>query len=355
MSTIEQDVAAVLDTLRSGWLTMGPQTQAFEAAFAERLGAPHAVAVSSGTAALQLAVLGAGAGPGDEVLIAGLAAADTVAAVGRSGAAAVACELEPDAPWGPDLADVARRISGPVRAIVVAHPYGAPVALGELRSLCDAHAIPLIEDCTEALGAEGVGRTGDLACFSLADDRQLSVGEGGVVTARGEQPASTVRALRSHAMTSVTWDRHRGHAESYDVLGIGFNFRLDEPRAALARSRLARLDDVVAVRRRAARDYAERLRAAGVLAPWPQALIDRASPLAFPVLLADAGARAAAETRLEAAARPTTRPRAALAGGQLTSASELAARLVSLPIPADEESAERIGAAVEALVGPSAA
>jgi dTDP-4-amino-4,6-dideoxygalactose transaminase len=172
----EAEISAVLDTLRSGWLTMGPRTQAFEAAFAESVGASHAVAVGSGAAAVHLALLGAGYTPGDPVNA------------------------------GPEHEDLVRAVGG----------FVVPDAAVSIEN--------------------GRVQPGDVAFHPL--DEQI--GLGGVVTTEDEGVAARVRSLRGHALTSGTWDRHRGHAAGYDVIDIGFNYRMDEARAALALAMLSR-------------------------------------------------------------------------------------------------------------------
>ena len=231
----EADIEAVLDALRSGWLTMGPRIQAFEAAFAAYVGAEHAVAVSSGTAGIHLAVR-AVVEPGMEVLIPALGGDAAEAAVLAVGGLVhygdvISAEdptLDPDQAVGAEV-------------LVVVHPHGFRATVPDV-------AVPVIEDCRAALGL-GVGRAGLVACWSFADGRPLGMGEGGCVTTDDEAVAARVRLLRQHAMTSGTWDRHRGHSDSYDVVDIGFNFRLDEPRAALGSSQLAHLDEDLEARR----------------------------------------------------------------------------------------------------------
>jgi dTDP-4-amino-4,6-dideoxygalactose transaminase len=302
----EEDVEAVLDCLRSGWLTMGPRIQEFETAFARYAGAEHAVAVSSGTAALHLALLAAGVGPGDEVIAPSLSFVASASAARFVGAQPVLCDVIGPRDLNLDPADVARRVTERTRAVVAVHFAGYPAAVEELRALCDERKLILIEDCAQAIGAElaGGGRAGsvgELGCFSFFSKKQLCVGEGGAVTTDDPELAARVRSLRSHAMTSVTWDRHRGHAASYDVVDIGFNYRLDEPRAALALSRLARLDDDIAARRAAVRAYRAGLAdVVGVELPWDDAAVARSSHFAFPILLADRTARDGVRAALRA-------------------------------------------------------
>jgi dTDP-4-amino-4,6-dideoxygalactose transaminase len=290
----ERDVQAVLDCLRSGWLTMGPRTQAFERALADYVGVPHAVAVSSATAALHLACLAVGIGPGDEVIVPALTFVASASAPRYVGAEPVLCDVRDPLRFNLDPEDVAARITPRTRAVVAVHFAGYPAEILALRALCDEHGLVLIEDCAQAIGARvddagrQVGTVGELGAFSFFSKKQLCVGEGGMVSTADERLATRVRLLRSHALSSSTWDRHRGHDPAYDVVDIGFNFRLDEPRAALGLSRLPRLEEDIATRRALVRAYRERLaELPGLELPWDEEAVARASHFAFLVLLAD--------------------------------------------------------------------
>ncbi|MGO9764004.1 MAG: DegT/DnrJ/EryC1/StrS family aminotransferase [Solirubrobacteraceae bacterium] len=294
----EQDVRAVLDCLESGWLTMGPRTQAFELALAGYVGTPHAVTVSSGTAALHLALLAAGIGAGDEVIVPSFTFVASAATARYLGAEPVLCDVRSPLDFNIDPDDVARRITPRTRAVVAVHFCGYAADVADLRALCDEHELVLIEDCAQAIGARiddagrQVGTVGDLGAFSFFSKKQLCVGEGGMVTSADEQRAARVRLLRSHALTSSTWDRHLGHDPAYDVIDVGFNYRLDEPRAALGLSRLQRLDDDITARRAIARAYRERLATVpGIELPFSDEAVERSSHFAFPVLLADRASR----------------------------------------------------------------
>ncbi len=293
----ESDVEAVLDTLRSGWLTMGPRIQELEGTLVERFGVPHAVTVSSGTAALQLALLGVGVEPGDEVILPALSFVGAAAAVRFAGAEPVLCDVRGAEDLGLDVDDVAARVGPRTKAVVAVHLHGYPADVAALRELCSARGIALIEDCAHAIGsrlADGswAGTAGDAGCFSLSAGKQLGVGEGGFVLTGDEAVARRVRSLRSHAMTSVTWDRHRGHANTYDIVDIGFNFRLDEPRAALALARLPRLGEEIDTRRELVRAYRSGLAdVAGVAVPWDDAAVGLGSHHRFAVLFDDVAAR----------------------------------------------------------------
>lgn len=308
----EEDVAAVLGCLEEGWLTMGPRTLAFEQALAGELGADHVVCVSSGTAALHLACLAAGLGPGDEAIVPSMTFVATAGAVRYCGAEPVLCDVISAAEPNLDPADVEARITERTRAVMAVHFCGYPADVAALRALCDERGLVLIEDAAQAIAADaGDGRTagtvGDLGCVSFFSKKQLCVGEGGAVLTADERMAGKVRSLRSHAMTSVTWDRHRGYSQSYDVLDLGFNYRMDEPRAALGLSRLPRLAEEIDERRRVARGYRERLRgAAGIELLWDDEAVERSSHFAFPILVRDLANRDRAREALQEAGVQTT-------------------------------------------------
>jgi dTDP-4-amino-4,6-dideoxygalactose transaminase len=350
----DEDVEAVLDCLRSGWLTMGPRTEAFEQALAGFVGSPHAVAVSSGTAALHLACLAAGIGPGDEVIVPALTFVASAAAARYAGAEPVLCDIRGydgvRYDLNIDVEDAARRITPRTRAVLAVHFGGYPADVLALRELCDAHGLLLLEDCAQAIGARldetgrQVGTVGELGAFSFFSKKQLCVGEGGMVCTADDELAARVRLLRSHALTSSTWDRHRGHDPAYDVVDVGFNYRLDEPRAALGLSRLQRLEQDIATRRALVRIYRERLAdVPGLELAWDERAVEFASHFFFPVLLADRDARERFRTELMAAGVQTTwypalhtftEYRAAAPAGGLPRAAEAAARHCALPLSA---------------------
>jgi len=278
----ESDIRAALDCLAGGWLTMGPRIAALEERFASAFGVEHAVAVSSGTAALHLACLAAGAGPGKSVVVPALAGHEAVVAPRLAGAVALRADVV-DA-TAPSL-DPEAAADGATVAVICSHLCGMPAEAAAVAAVCAARRWTLIEDVTAGLGARlatgrMAGTAGALGCFSLAPGGVVGVGEGGMVITADERLAARVRSLRSHAMTSVTWDRHRGHAASYDIVDIGFNYRLDEPRAALATSQLGRLDERVAERRRL---LAEVCAAAGAPALWDEDVAARSAPAVAPL------------------------------------------------------------------------
>ena len=269
---------------------MGPRIQELEAAYAEFLGCRHAIALSSCTAALHLAYLAAGVGPGDEVVVPSMSFAATSNAVLYCGATPVFADIVGRLDLGIDVADVESRITDRTKAVCAMHYAGYPAAVDRLRELCDARGIALIEDAAHSpsaeLGGRKLGTWGDSGCFSFFSNKVLSVGEGGLLATDDDGVAERVRSLRSHGMTSGSWDRHRGHAETYDIVDLGFNYRMDEPRAALLLSRMRRVDDEIARRRNIVRGYRERL--AGVerlTIPYSDEDVDRSSCYVMPTLL----------------------------------------------------------------------
>jgi len=268
---IEQAVAA---TVRSGWWSMGPRVKEFEEEFARLCDAKAALAVANGTAALHLALLAVGCAPGDEVIVPSLnfvAAANTILHVG---ATPVFCDIEGTHNLNLDVSDVAAAITPATRAVVVLHYGGHPCRIDAILELAAQHGIAVIEDAAHAPGARWKGRAcgtfGDVGCFSFFSNKNVPVGEGGMVVTNDEALAERIRLLRSHGMTSLTWDRHRGHAHSYDVVAHGFNYRLDEIRAAIGLVQLRRLAEHNAARAHLVARYREALDGvAGIEMPFP--------------------------------------------------------------------------------------
>ena len=288
----EKHVEAVAATLRSGWLTLGPRTQDFEAEFAEHIGAPHAIAVSSCTSALHLAYLAAGIGPGDEVIVPGITFVASAAAVRYCGGTPVLAEVAGQHDLGLDPEDVAAKIGPKTKAVCAVHYGGYAAPLEALRQLCETRGLALIEDAAHSPEATQVGddrklgTIGLAGTFSFFSNKILSCGEGGLLATHSDEVAELARSRRSHAMTSGTWDRHRGHAMGYDVVNVGYNYRMDEPRAALLSSRLPDLAADIARRRALTHRYRELLgELEGIVLPYEDEQVDVSSCYVMPVML----------------------------------------------------------------------
>jgi dTDP-4-amino-4,6-dideoxygalactose transaminase len=236
---------AVSSVVRSRWLTMGAVTQAFEAEIADFTGAKHAIAVTNATAALHLACLTAGLGPGDEVILPALTFVASANAIRYTGATPVFADIvgEHDLNLSSQAAEAC--LTERARAIMVVHYGGYPCDMPAFRALADRHGLALIEDAAHAIGSQLDGRHmglwGQSGCYSFFSNKNMTTGEGGMLVTDDDRVARQVRALRSHGMTSLTWDRHKGHAWSYDVTDLGYNYRIDEIRSALGRVQLRKL------------------------------------------------------------------------------------------------------------------
>lgn len=289
---------AVLSVLDSTWLTMGEVTSAFEAAFARYVGASFAVATSSGTGALHVAAALAGLGPGDEVLTPSLTFVASVNAFVYMGARPVFVDVRSLSDWTIDPEDARAKLTPRTRAICPVHYGGYLCDMAPILELARERGLTVIEDAAHAPGGrDGHGRAagtfGEAGCFSFFTNKNLTAAEGGMVVTAREEWAARARRLRSHGMTTVTWQRHAGHASSYDVLDLGYNYRITDLHAAIGLAQLAKLDRHNAARADLTRRYMERLAALpGLVLPFAQPRGHPSHHL-LPILLAEDVDRAA--------------------------------------------------------------
>jgi dTDP-4-amino-4,6-dideoxygalactose transaminase len=304
VATDDELVRAASDTVQSGWWSMGPRVAEFEQAFGELTGSKHALAVANGTAALHLALLAVDCAAGDEVLVPSLnfvAAANTIV---HTGATPVFVDVVGDHDLNMDPADVEAAITPKTKAIVVLHYGGYASDMDALGRIAGDSGVTLVEDAAHAPGGSWNGRKcgtfGAVGCFSFFSNKNLPVGEGGMIVTDDDDLQERLRLLRSHGMTTLTWDRHRGHAHSYDVVTHGFNYRLDEIRAALGLVQLRRLPEENAGRAQVSRRYREALHGTAQITmpfPDPQAQ-ERSSHHLAVVLLPEGVDRIAVRERL---------------------------------------------------------
>jgi dTDP-4-amino-4,6-dideoxygalactose transaminase len=358
----ESEIDSVVDVYRSGWLSMGPRTEEFEARFAEYVGEDHALAVTNGTAALHLICLAAGLGPGDEVVVPSLTFVATASAIRYTGATPVFADIASlEEPW--ISADAARAAIGPRTKAIMNMTYGGhPAQSAELAALAAERGLILLEDAAHglggALGERHLGTFGVAGAYSFFSNKNLPVGEGGMVVTGDEEFAARVKLLRSHGMTSLTWDRHRGHASGYDVLELGFNYRIDEARAALATARLARLDADNELRAAVAETYRNGLaELQGLTATMPPVSDGHSANHLFTVLVEESVDRDAvrsdlAEQGIQTSLHypPIHRFTAYDVDVELPLTEAYAARAITLPLfPTITE--EQIGLVLSALTG----
>ena len=236
---------AVLNVVRSRWLTMGSLTQEFESQFAKLVGAKYAIALSNCTDALHLACVAAGLKVGDEVIVPALTFVASANAVLYTGADVRFADILGLDNFNISPEEIEKNITPRTKAIIVVHYGGHPCQMKEILDIARRHNLTLIEDAAHAPGAflEGraLGTWGDMGCFSFFSNKNLATGEGGMLVTDRDDIAQRVKILRSHGMTTMTMDRHLGHAFTYDVVELGHNYRIDEIRSSLGLVQLKKL------------------------------------------------------------------------------------------------------------------
>jgi dTDP-4-amino-4,6-dideoxygalactose transaminase len=284
----ETEKQVVLDVIQNQWLTMGKVTQEFEARFADLMAAKHCIAVSNGTVALHLACLALGIGPGDEVILPALTFVASSNAVLHAGAEVRFADILSVNELNISPEKILAQITPNSKAILVVHYGGYSCRMAEIQAIADEHNLAIIEDAAHAPGArldgKMLGTWGDIGCFSFFSNKNLAVGEGGMVVTNNDDIAEKVRLLRSHAMTSFTWDRHRGFAYSYDVIDLGYNYRIDEIRSALGIVQLEKLPANNTIRKRITGRYWDAFEDSGLGLPYKTTACSSSHHI-FPVLL----------------------------------------------------------------------
>ena len=267
----DEEVAEVVDSLRSGWITSGPKVARFEEVFCQRLGVAHAVAVNSATAGLHLAVVALGLEPGDEVIVPTITWAATANVVELCGGRTVFADLDPQT-LCLDPEDTARRITARTRAIIPVHYAGQPADLAALRALAEQHGLTIIEDAAHALGAfyrgTEIGASGNVVVFSFHPIKNITTGEGGMILCRDGALADRLRRLRFHGVSKDAWKRyHRGGMPQYDVIEPGYKYNMLDLQAAIGLHQIAKLDGFNARRRQLAERYSRLLADVPEVAP----------------------------------------------------------------------------------------
>lgn len=272
-SISEADVAAVVEVLRSDWLTTGPKVEELERAFAEFGGAREAVAVANGTAALHAAVAALGVGPGDQVVVPAMTFAATANCVLYRGARPVFADVDPETLLL-DPASAEARIGPRTRAVIAVDYAGQPCNYDALGDLTESRGLSLVADASHSVGGSwggrAVGSLARLSTFSLHPVKHFTAGEGGIVTTDEPELASFMRSFRNHGITTDHRQRARSGSWFYEMTELGFNYRLTDIQCALATSQLARVEGWVERRREVAARYDRAL--AGFSAARPLAV-----------------------------------------------------------------------------------
>ena len=334
----DSDVEAVLGVLRTGRLALGPQTIGFEQAICDYVGTRHAVAVSSGTAALHLIVKALGVGAGDEVLVPSFTFAASVNACLYEGATPVFVEIERDT-YNLDPADLEGKITPRTKAVMAVDVFGHPADWDAIERIADQHGLKIIDDSCEALGASfkgaKLGRFGDAAAFAFYPNKQITTGEGGIIVTDSDDIARLCRSLRNQGRGEMgAWLEHDR---------LGYNYRLDEMSAALGASQLRRIETFLTKRERVARRYSERLARFDWLRPPVVKPDVRMSWFVYVVTLVEGLDRDAMMRRMEAHGipvrgyfspahlQPYIRARFGYTGGELPVTESIVRRTIALP------------------------
>ncbi len=259
----QAEIDALTAVIKSKWLTMGDVTSDFESQFSEFIGCRHSVAVSSCTAALHVALRCLDLSADDEVICPALTFVATANAIRYCRAKPVFADVDSLGVWNISSSTIERVLTPRTKAIVVVHYGGYPCDMPAIMELAQSKGIRIVEDAAHAVGARLQGRAmgswGDFGCFSFFSNKNLTTGEGGMVTTNRDDLAERARLLRSHAMTSATLDRYKGHASDYDVVDLGYNYRMGELNASLGLVQLAALNKRNEQRRKLVELYRSRL------------------------------------------------------------------------------------------------
>lgn len=300
-----EEIESVTKVLQSKWLSMGPITQDFEQSFAEYIDVKYAFAVTNCTAALHLAHLALDAGPGDTVICPSLTFVATANAIRYTGATPVFADISSKTELNISPDDISAKIDSKTKGICVVHYGGYPCAMDQIMDIAHKHNLYVVEDVAHAPGAgdafqnfctpahkeqnravfKRCGSIGDIGCFSFFSNKNITTAEGGMITTDNAKLADKIRALRSHGMTSLTWDRDRGHSFSYDVVTLGYNYRIDEIRSALGLAQFQNLDENNNRRRHLAGVYNELLSDVGEISIPFNNSTSTSSHHIFPIVL----------------------------------------------------------------------
>lgn len=241
----EEEIEAVTETIRSKWISTGPKCEELEQLFIDMFKVNYAVSMSNCTDALHLACLLCDVKPGDEVLCPSLTFAASVNCIKYVGATPVFCDIESPNHINIDPIEIEKKITSKTKAIIVVHMAGFPAKMDEIMAIAKRHNLKVIEDACHGPLSEykgkKLGTIGDIGCFSFFSNKNISTGEGGMLITNSDEMAQKARLLRSHGMTTMSYQRAGGHATSYDIVELGYNFRMDDIRASIGVVQLKKL------------------------------------------------------------------------------------------------------------------
>lgn len=255
----QNEEIAVLETLKSKWISIGPKSQEFESNFASLLGVNHAISIANCTAALHLALIALDIKPGDEILCPSLSFAATANCIKYVGATPVFCDINSLENPTISIDEIRHKTTEKTKAIIVMHYGGYACEMDFILEFAKNKKLRIIEDACHAPLSEynGVklGTIGDIGCFSFFSNKNISTGEGGMIITNDPAIADKVKLLRSHGMTTMSYERSKGHATTYDIVELGFNFRMDDIRSSIGIVQLKKLENDLLNRASVRREY----------------------------------------------------------------------------------------------------
>ena len=259
----EEEIQAVINTIRSNWISTGPKCEEFEKLFAAMLNVNYAITLTNCTCALHLACVVLGIKEGDEVICPSLTFAASVNCIRYVNATPVFCDIKSYEHINMDADEVEKLITPKTKAIIVVHMAGFPAEMDKIMQTAKKHKLFVIEDACHGPLSEyrgkNLGTIGDVGCFSFFSNKNVSTGEGGMLVTNNKDIAKRVRLLRSHGMTTMSYQRAKGHATAYDVVDLGYNYRMDDLRAALGIAQLHHLKEDLEKRARVRAWYLDAL------------------------------------------------------------------------------------------------
>lgn len=287
----EKEAQAAYDTIKSGWISTGPKNAELEQMFVDMWGVKYAVSMSNCTDALHVCCMVCGFGPGDEVICPSLTFAASCNCIRYVGATPVFADIVGPDHINIDPQDIERKITPRTKGIVVVHMAGFPAKMDEIMAIARKHNLKVVEDACHGPLSEykgkKLGTIGDCASFSFFSNKNISTGEGGMFITNNEEMASKARLIRSHGMTTMSYQRASGHATTYDIVELGYNFRMDDIRASIAIEQLKKLPADLERRMEVRKRYVEQLsKVKGVEVPFAE-FTGFASNYIMPVVLVD--------------------------------------------------------------------
>ena len=287
----EKEAQAAYDTIRSGWISTGAKCAELEEKFAGMLDAKYAISMSNCTDALHICCILCGFGPGDEVICPSLTFAASANCIRYVGATPVFADVVDSDHINIDPADIERKITPKTKGIVVVHMAGYPAKMDEIMAIAKRYNLKIVEDACHGPLSEykgkKLGTIGDCSAFSFFSNKNISTGEGGMLVTNSEEFAEKARLLRSHGMTTMSYQRASGHATEYDIVALGYNFRLDDIRASIALEQLKKLPGDLQQRAVVRKRYVENLASIkGVTVPFAD-WAEFTSNYIMPVVLTD--------------------------------------------------------------------